>query len=105
VSCFSGVTSKGHNIININEPGVTIMTYWTIKGLEFDIVILPELQDEYFSEEINQKMNQVYVGCTRARDDLYFLHKKGNKGNSFVLKKLIQNKHLLKNDSVANFLN
>lgn len=89
---------KRHNIININEPGLTIMTYWTIKGLEFDIVILPELQDEYFSEETNQKMNQVYVGCTRARDELYFINKKGNEGNSFVIRKLIENKHLLKND-------
>lgn len=68
-------------------PGIKVVTYHSSKGLEFDIVILPFLDngvfpflhDEVENKEdtdtsidiMNKERNLLYVGMTRARSQLY----------------------------------
>ncbi len=78
---------KKNNDYKILEPGVKVVTYHSAKGLEFDHVILPFLDDGIFpykhddreeaideetNEDImNRERNLLYVGMTRARSMLY----------------------------------
>lgn len=88
-------------------PGVKIVTYHSAKGLEFDQVILPLLEDGYFpytdfdpdrTEEgledmMNHARNLLYVGMTRARQMLYMFATDGLGGTpSPLLKELDSDK-------------
>lgn len=67
------------------EPGVKLVTYHSSKGLEFDVVILPMLDDgvfpftynvdtsdkEILEDAMNSARSLLYVGVTRARSELY----------------------------------
>ena len=64
---------KSHNIewkdlqdYNYDSPGLVIGTLYGTKGLESDIIIIPEL-DTYYS---NQDRQLLYVGMTRSRKKL-----------------------------------
>ena len=47
---------------------ILITTFKSSKGMEFDIVIMPQIQF------LNEKdLNQYYIGATRAKTELYFL--------------------------------
>lgn len=74
-------------IYKVLTPGIKVVTYHSAKGLEFDIVILPFLDngvfpylhdqeknsedDETKSDMMNKERNLLYVGMTRARSQLY----------------------------------
>lgn len=61
---------SGASDIDPSEPGIIITTYASAKGLEFDTVYIPELQDVALDlEEPTSKM-QMYVLVSRARDSL-----------------------------------
>lgn len=85
---FSGM--KYQIIVNkgdykVLEPGLKLVTYHSAKGLEFDVVILPMLDDGLFpyksrnqdvSKEVledllNNAISLLYVGMTRARTKLF----------------------------------
>lgn len=67
------------------EPGLKLVTYHSAKGLEFDVVILPMLDDglfpyksrnqdvstEVLEDLLNNAINLLYVGMTRARTKLF----------------------------------
>ncbi|ABC32368.1 Superfamily I DNA and RNA helicase [Hahella chejuensis KCTC 2396] len=68
--------AKDPNDLVFDQVGtVTVLNYQSCKGLEFDIVFLPELQDYQVdnSELDNFKMN-MYVMCSRARDALFLTY-------------------------------
>jgi len=65
-----------------NTPGLRLATIHRIKGIEFDHIILPSVNDEYFPhhkaientddetsriEKIEQEKSLLYVGATRAK--------------------------------------
>ena len=61
--------------------GVVLLTYHRAKGLEFDAVFLPRLEDKEIpfalsktEEEIAEERRLLYVGITRARRNLYLSH-------------------------------
>ncbi|MGH2795793.1 MAG: ATP-dependent helicase, partial [Actinomycetota bacterium] len=61
--------------------GVMLLTYHRAKGLEFDAVFLPRLEDKELpfalsktEEEIAEERRLLYVGITRARRNLYLSH-------------------------------
>ena len=61
--------------------GVVLLTYHRAKGLEFDAVFLPRMEDKELpfalsrtDEEIAEERRLLYVGITRARRHLYLSH-------------------------------
>lgn len=52
--------------IDFAEPGVRVLNHKSAKGLEFDLVLLPELQTMRNPDEINFART-MYVLCSRAR--------------------------------------
>lgn len=52
---------------------VLITTYKSAKGLEFQVVILPDMHNAMIDED--QTSEHYYVGCTRAKENLYLIFK------------------------------
>ena len=67
----SGMHYKKKRQIERNLKNILITTFKSAKGLEFDTVIMPEL------ENYNDDNNEFYVGATRAKTYLYLLSANG----------------------------
>ena len=52
------------------EPGVIVSNIHQVKGLEFDAVALIEPSEESYPGKQSESRNMLYVGVTRAEDDL-----------------------------------
>lgn len=66
---------------DLEGRGVVLLTYHRAKGLEFDAVFLPRLEDKELpfalsrsDEELAEERRILYVGITRARRHLYLSH-------------------------------
>lgn len=57
--------------IDFDEPGVTVANWGSAKGLEFDAVFLPELQDIRRELDDPTLTMELYVLCSRARERLF----------------------------------
>jgi hypothetical protein len=69
--------------LSLNKGSINILTYHSAKGLDFDTIIMPFLDDGHgFNNNI------YYVGFTRAKENLYILYK-----NNFPLDLNIRNKN------------
>jgi len=64
---ISSYTSNDKDVPKDLE-NILITTFKSSKGMEFDIVIIPQIQ---FLKE--KELNQYYIGATRAKTKLYFL--------------------------------
>ncbi|MNJ44877.1 Helicase IV [compost metagenome] len=51
--------------------GISVLPVYLSKGLEFDAVIVTDVDDEHYTEH-DAKL--LYVGCTRALHELWILH-------------------------------
>lgn len=60
--------------IDFDQTGVKILSYGTMKGLEFDIVLLPLFDKLPLTEDKTVNMNRVYVAITRACEELYMFY-------------------------------
>lgn len=71
------ISEEGSNPFN---PGVKISTFHSAKGLEFDVVIIPDLSDNFTEEQLENKnfmdheRRLLYVSITRAKSylQIYF---------------------------------
>ncbi len=54
------------------KEGVVVSSSYLVKGLEFDIVILPDVSDTEYNTEIDRKL--LYIACTRALHELEGYH-------------------------------
>lgn len=67
---------------NAHSPGVKLTTFHSAKGLEFDVVVIPNVEEgvvppERANEqdgELEIERRLLYVAMTRARHDLYLLY-------------------------------
>lgn len=64
-----GQGSKG-TPVRFGEPGITVVNYQSAKGLEFDAVFLPELQEIGGDPKSTDIRMRLYVLISRARDRL-----------------------------------
>lgn len=55
---------------DFSKTGVQIFSYGTMKGLEFDHVIVARIDDVYCGDDIKKGFNQLYVATSRPRDQL-----------------------------------
>jgi len=60
------------SVVDFSRTGVTVVNWASAKGLEFDTVFLPELQDQNQNLEDPTLHMQLYVLCSRARERLFF---------------------------------
>lgn len=60
--------------INFNKNGVKILSYGTMKGLEFDVVILAMFDKVKSTGDRIANQNRAYVATSRARDYLYICY-------------------------------
>ena len=58
----------------LGTNGVKVISYGTMKGLEFDIVILPRFETVNSTKYKVADRNRAYVATSRARDDLYICY-------------------------------
>lgn len=56
--------------IEFHQPGIKILTWVSSKGLEFDSVVLPELQSVIGDPYANDLRMKLHVLCSRARQSL-----------------------------------
>lgn len=57
--------------IDFDDPGVYVLTYGTMKGLEFDAVLIPTCENINSSNDYAMDNNLLYVAMTRASEKLY----------------------------------
>lgn len=62
---------KGTDAPEFDKPGILVAAYASAKGLEFDTVFLPELQEASFSPGEPKDKMRMYVLCSRAREELH----------------------------------
>ena len=67
-------TNGSNTNIDFNTNGVKILSYGTMKGLEFDIVILAMFDKVKSTGDRVADQNRAYVATSRARDDLYICY-------------------------------
>jgi DNA helicase IV len=60
-----------HDRIDFNMPGIKILNYWTAKGLEFDSLFVPELQQVTGDSSSAEIKMRFYVVFSRAREELF----------------------------------
>jgi DNA helicase-2/ATP-dependent DNA helicase PcrA len=67
---------------DFDKNGVTLMTLHSAKGLEFPVVfitgleesVLPHSRALYDANEMEEERRLMYVGMTRAKEELYLIH-------------------------------
>lgn len=57
--------------VHFAGPGITVVTWASAKGLEFDCVFVPELQANWLPIDSPILRMQLYVLCSRARERLF----------------------------------
>lgn len=76
--------SKNQNL-DFSKKGVKIFTYGTIKGLEFDSVIIGWGEKIQASDSEIADKNKLYVALTRARENLYICYfNENDKKDSYI---------------------
>ena len=72
---------------NIGRDAVALLTIHSAKGLEFNTVFIPALEDGRIpsshaqtKEEIEEERRLLYVGITRAKEHVFFTHTKYRHG-------------------------
>ena len=67
---------------DFGRDGIFVVTYWSAKGLEFDDVFVPDLQDFDLDDGGPVKKMQLYVVFSRPRERLFLMFT-GNMSTSF----------------------
>ena len=62
------------NRIDFDKPGVKILSYGTMKGLEFDIVLLPMFDKIEMQDGDTVDANRAYVAVSRSVSELYLFY-------------------------------
>ncbi len=69
---------------DFSQTGVQIFSYGTMKGLEFDHVIIPRIDAVYASDDTKKNFNQLYVATTRPRKDLKIVYFRENSNSKWI---------------------
>lgn len=64
------------NPLDFTVKGVKVVTFGTMKGLNFDIVIIPNVELIKSKNDSIKNNNLMYVAMTRASEELYMLYSK-----------------------------
>jgi len=92
---------SGKFVPDFSHTGIIVTTYQSSKGLEFDAVYLPFLSDPEFNNLDGLTRNQLYVGCTRARQHLALLYS-GDNPVSPIPSLMLQNRDLFRWSEISS---
>jgi DNA helicase IV len=68
----SELRSRGKTLkFDMHHPGIKVLTVTLCKGLEFDSVFIPEIDNAHWFNEDQKKINQAMVAITRAKGSLF----------------------------------
>ena len=83
--------------INFDKTGIFILSTGTMKGLEFDVVIVPRADKIKLTSTNNLSSNTFYVAATRASEELYCLYSEEQCRGRYidVFSPLMRNKELV----------
>ncbi|MBE7122463.1 HelD family protein [Bacillus cereus] len=76
---YEKLTNKGWNVNVIEadqskyEGGISVVPVYLAKGLEFDAVLLIDVDEEHY-KNTKHDAKLLYVGCTRSLHDLWIFH-------------------------------
>ena len=83
---------------NTQKEGIHIMTYHASKGLEFDIVYLPDCNEgnipykkSITPEQIEEERRLFYVAITRAKEQVYVSYIDGSKDRHHLVSRFLNN--------------
>ena len=60
--------------LDFNKPGVKVLSFGTMKGLEFDLVIITRFEKINATGDKATDLNRAYVAITRACNELYIMY-------------------------------
>lgn len=85
------------NRIDFDKPGVKILSYGTMKGLEFDLVLLPMFDKIEMQDGSTVDSNRAYVAVTRPISELYLFYwnEKPSRGKINTMTALTTHRDLL----------
>lgn len=66
------------------EVGIKILTYISAYGIEFETVVMPALDDNYFNSLLTSKIAYFNLSCTRAKKELFFLYTNENNKSKII---------------------
>ena len=66
--------TKTDHEINFDATGVKIVSYGTMKGLEFDLVLLPRFEKVRSTDDSVADNNRIYVALSRPLRELYIFY-------------------------------
>lgn len=69
---------------DFNRPGVYVMTYHTVKGLEFDAVLIPTCEKINKTKDSKHDDNLLYMAFTRVKKQLYLFYIKEESGPRYI---------------------
>jgi len=72
IQLYQSGNSK-HDEVNFEQPGIRIFAYKSAKGLEFDAVFLPSVENAFAAEMTDIQRMQFYVLASRSRQELVLL--------------------------------
>lgn len=75
--------NKNYNL-DFNTKAVKLLTYGTVKGLEFDIVILPRFESITSVKDKTLDNNRIHIALSRAKSELYILYSKNHTSGNNV---------------------
>ncbi len=87
VQSYSSSDFKNSEMLRFDQQGViTVLNRRSCKGLEFDTVFIPDLQNFSFNDDQLMVFNMnMYVMCSRARSELFLMYVKGRSLQSPIL--------------------
>jgi superfamily I DNA/RNA helicase len=74
VEVFVGGQGANAQQLSFGKPGIKLLCYASAKGLEFDAVFLPELQNFRTDPSLPEFKMMMYVLCSRARENLFLMY-------------------------------
>ena len=87
-----------------NMEGVTLMTYHTSKGLEFDRVYLPDCNEgiiphkkSTLPSQIEEERRLFYVAMTRAKEELHIMFVEGTREEKHLISRFLKRVYKEKN--------
>lgn len=65
---------QNEDLIDVTQPGITVVNVESVKGQEFDTVFVLQLEKFVPCGHDPLKRRKMYMMCTRARDRLFLIH-------------------------------